>query len=227
MNFASKVTRLVSTGLLMGASLLGVAHADTTVQVSETGLGLGQYTGGLQLPIQASAANFWAGLQTIKVTDGASSSSFQAFCIDPYQWSSGTPSTYTQTSFSPTFDATHIANITKLFNYAYASATTNLNAAALQLALWEVANDDGNLLTGGVKQTANTYASLVTATNSLLSSYGAYAGPSLYNLTFYKSGAQQDFVTVSAVPEPGTYGMMLVGLGLIGTIALRRKNRNS
>jgi PEP-CTERM motif len=34
-------------------------------------------------------------------------------------------------------------------------------------------------------------------------------------------------VTVSAVPEPETYAMMLAGLGLMGTIARRRKNKNA
>jgi hypothetical protein len=29
-------------------------------------------------------------------------------------------------------------------------------------------------------------------------------------------------VTVSAVPEPATYGMLLAGLGLVGAVARRR-----
>jgi hypothetical protein len=229
MIYTVKAFRLI-TACALGASMMVTANADTTFQVSETGLGLGMSTKGLTLPIGtggSTTANFWAGFQTISVANGSTTNSFQAFCIDPFQWSSGTPSTYTQTSLSPTFDAAHIANITKLFNYGYATATSNLNAAAMQLALWEVANDNGNLSTGLVRKTANTDAGLVTQTNSLLNNYAAYAGPSLYNFTFYKSSAQQDFVTVTAVPEPATYGMMLLGLGMIGTIARRRKNNNS
>lgn len=36
-------------------------------------------------------------------------------------------------------------------------------------------------------------------------------------------GGSLDNVVVTAVPEPETYAMLLAGLGLIGTIALRRK----
>ena len=47
----------------------------------------------------------------------------------------------------------------------------------------------------------------------------------------YNSGRQGETehykFTVSAVPEPGTYAMMLAGLGLMGTIARRRKNKNA
>jgi hypothetical protein len=35
------------------------------------------------------------------------------------------------------------------------------------------------------------------------------------------------YMTVSAVPETETYAMMLAGLGLMGTIARRRKNKNA
>ena len=34
-------------------------------------------------------------------------------------------------------------------------------------------------------------------------------------------------ISVTAVPEPETYAMMLAGLGLMGTIARRRKNKHA
>lgn len=227
MTFAPQVTKLVVVGALLSAALIGNANA-TSVQVSEVALGAGTYSGGLVLPIQSSAANFWTGFQQIKVTSGAGSNSFQAFCIDPFQWSSGTPTTYDQTTLSPTFSAAKITSITKLFNFGYAGAVgNNLNAAAMQLALWEVANDDGNLMTGGVHKTASTNAALVTQTNFLLSNYAAASATSLYNFTFYKSTAKQDFVTVTAVPEPEAFAMLLAGLGLMGTVIRRRKSKQA
>jgi hypothetical protein len=39
----------------------------------------------------------------------------------------------------------------------------------------------------------------------------------------YSDNAQDQLYMISAVPETETYAMMLAGLGLMGTIARRRK----
>lgn len=227
MTFAPQLTKLVAAGVLLSAAVIGNAHA-ASVQVSETALGAGKYSGGLVLPVQSGAADFWAGFQEIKVTSGMASNSFQAFCIDPFQWSTHAATTYDQTTLSPTFGSAKVTNITKLFNYGYAGAVSNnLNAAAMQLALWEVANDDGNLSTGAVHKTGSTNAALVTQTNFLLSNYASASATSMYNFTLYKSAGQQDFVTVSAVPEAETYAMLLAGLGIMGTVVRRRKSKQA
>jgi PEP-CTERM motif len=41
------------------------------------------------------------------------------------------------------------------------------------------------------------------------------------------SGRSESLVTVSAVPEPETYAMMLAGLGLMGAVARRRKAKQA
>lgn len=55
-------------------------------------------------------------------------------------------------------------------------------------------------------------------------------GPAITKITF--SASQNAFETdnhayIAAVPEPETYAMMLAGLGLMGLVARRRKNRMS
>ena len=49
----------------------------------------------------------------------------------------------------------------------------------------------------------------------------------LFSNASFTGNAQDQIFMVTAVPEPGTYGMMLVGAGLIGTIARRRKNKSA
>jgi uncharacterized protein YcgI (DUF1989 family) len=49
----------------------------------------------------------------------------------------------------------------------------------------------------------------------------------LFQDSTYRTHAQDQIYMVSSVPEPGTYAMMLAGLGLMGTIARRRKNKNA
>lgn len=47
-------------------------------------------------------------------------------------------------------------------------------------------------------------------------------------VTSYHFGPEDGTVKItSAIPEPETYAMMLAGLGLMGTIARRRKNKNA
>lgn len=50
--------------------------------------------------------------------------------------------------------------------------------------------------------------------------------PDLYLGDTFKATPVSNATTVSAVPEPDTLLMMLTGLGLMGSIALRRKNKN-
>ncbi|WBR99874.1 PEPxxWA-CTERM sorting domain-containing protein [Pseudoduganella sp. SL102] len=47
--------------------------------------------------------------------------------------------------------------------------------------------------------------------------------PGTYTLTDYQ-GNNESLLTISAVPEPATYGMLLAGMGLLG-IALRRRRQ--
>ena len=219
-----------SAALLAGVLLAGSAQA--AIQVREAALGNGLASNTLTVPV--TTANIWSGFQTIEVKDTVTNavSSFDAFCVDPYQYSSSTFTNYTVANLdTASFSATVIGNITKLYNYAYSStlgpsAAADANAGALQLALWEVIADSGavDLYNGNVKAyIPDTNVALRNATDNLLSNYGSYSGPDLYNFTLYKSATNQDFLVATPVPEPETYALMLAGLGLIGLVARRRK----
>jgi hypothetical protein len=49
-------------------------------------------------------------------------------------------------------------------------------------------------------------------------------GSTQYSFNLYTNGSKQDYLvaSVTAVPEPETYAMMLAGLGLLGFTARRR-----
>jgi PEP-CTERM motif len=217
--------RVVGIAAAVAFAMAGAAQAE---QIKQSGLGNGMASGGLLLPVQTSPSNYWTGLQSITINDGASTNSFMAFCLDPFQWSSTSYSTYTKTDLTSVFGAAKTANISALYNAGYAAALGgNLGAAALQLALWEVANDNQNLNSALVQTVTGTNASLKTATQSLLDNMGSFAGSPQYTFTLYTSTTNQDFLVAAPVPEPEIYAMMAAGLGLMGVMSRRRKQKQA
>ena len=220
--------RKIACSLMVGTFLAGSAYAAPTLQVREISTSTGAQSGSLQLPVNPSGPqNYFAGFQNIEVQWGSNpSNTFQALCIDPAQYSSTSFSYYdapNPATFFTSLGATKAAQITTLFNHGFAgTAGNNQNAAAFQLALWEIANDDGNLNTGLVQVNTNTAGWLVSGAQALLTAQSTPSAPSLYNFTIYQSQAKQDFIVATPVPEPGTYAMFLAGLGLMAVIARRR-----
>jgi hypothetical protein len=207
-------------------------------------LDAGLASGSLALPV--GTANYWAGFQNIEVSassNGASPTSFAAYCIDSFHFSSSafnpdyTPSVTHSVASVFSSQSTDISN---LFNKFYGGTVGNAgNAAAFQLALWEIANDDKNLTSGGVQVNGSTIAALKATSGAGYTTTSAYyllnnlsySGPDLYSLTLYEvdraaGGVGQNYVvatpTVTMVPEPSTYAMFAIGLLAIGGIARRR-----
>lgn len=223
---------LLASLSVISTQALADGGSSTGTFVSEQNTVNGQSVN-MVLPIQSGAQDYFAGSANITVgTTSSNGTSFLAYCIDPFQWASSTPTAYTLSSLS-SLGSSQAADVTKLYSQSYASTGGhNVNSAAFQLALWELANDDGILTSGAVHTTSSTNASVVAAANSMISNAktGA-AGPGNYSFNLYTNSNQQDFLvasvsSVSPVPEPNTYALMIAGLGLIGFTASRRRISN-
>ena len=102
-------------------------------------------------------------------------------------------------------------------------------AAAFQLALWELNNDNTNLLTGDLRF-KNLSNAVVSQANTMLGvATGNGAIRNLYNYTSLTSvnPASQTLLSVSPVPEAQTWAMLVAGLGLLGFMARRRKGASA
>lgn len=232
------LTALVSLAVVSTASMAdnqtSSSGSGNTLYVSETSSGAGESLK-LVLPIQEGSANYFTGSLNIltgsTVHNGSISNgtSFLAYCIDPFQWSSSAPVSYGVSSLDALGNS-KAADVSRLYSQSYAGTSgSSLNSAAFQLALWELAKDDGKLSSGKVQSTSGTDQNVVTLATSMISNAKTgVAGPNQYSFNLYTSGKNQDYLvasmtSVTPVPEPETYAMLLAGLGLIGFTASRRR----
>jgi len=240
----TKLNRFFALSALVALALLSTesmaddhssgSSSGSGLYISETGTAVGQKLN-LVLPIKSGPQDYFSG--SINITTGTNVSggsisngtSFLAYCIDPFQWSSSSPLAYSVAALS-TLGSSQAADVSNLYSQSYASTSGNsVKSAAFQLALWELAKDDGVLTTGVVHTTGSTNSSVVAAANSMIyDAQHASSGTTQYSLNLYTNGYKQDYLvasmgSVTPVPEPETYAMLLAGLGLIGFTASRRR----
>jgi len=169
---------------------------------------------------------------------------FSTFCTDIYQtfsWNSpANPYSYDLKTVAETqgmwgtspYSAGSYSQVSKLYTTAYTSiGASSVKSAAFQFALWELLYEDptsgsydtGNgkfKLAGGDADTAAAKSQANAWLASLASASEGYSIQALYN------GQKQDFVVATPVPEPQTYALALVSLGIVAGYA-RRKRSNS
>lgn len=161
------------------------------------------------------------------IQEYGSADTILAFCVDPYQQANSSFKNYTKSDLDATDfvdnGAARLQNVQKLFDNAYSLITTDTQAAGFHLALWEIFNDNSNTTNGNIKKISGTDTGMVNYANSLLASLSGWNVKDLYDLTFYKSGSYQDYVSVSPVPVPAALPLLMSGLVGLGFMR-RRKN---
>lgn len=220
------LNHLFSLALLIS---LGMISTQASAQFVRESTSIGTELN-LALPVNpSSAGNYWSGLLSItpSLTENGPGLSFAAFCIDPSQFASPSASDYFLASgLSALGNSTKETWVSNLYSNSYASSIgSTTDAAAFQLALWDLAKDDGNLSSGSVRSTGSTNTTVLGSANSMITAAKLGAGPAQYSFSLYTSATAQDYVvatSVTAVPEPETYAMLLSGMCLLGFTARRR-----
>lgn len=199
--FASASSAATFTATYQGSDPFGTPNLSETVSITSP-----SYTGGAQ-----------AGL--LRLTGDNGIGDFLAFCVDLTK-SLSAGSTYT-TSSSSAYSALVEGDIDRLFTSVYASIDTAIEAAAFQLALWEIISDNG----ATYDLSAGSF--IASASGAVMQQAAAYlaglanAATGGYQITYLHSRTSQDLVTVSPVPVPAALGML--GLGIAGLFGLKRR----
>ncbi len=218
--FHSQTATLLA--LAMGCLSLGAPSVQATT-ITVTGAGKGQ-----TLPLVTNNGTRSQNSFTGQILVTMLGQSYVTYCFDLFTGISA--GTYNSTFDNPA-NYTNGGRAAWIYEQNALTATTNFLAAALQLALWDVIHDGGNgLNAGNVRLGSSGSASLRSAAEALIN---ASTGRTSTNATILRNvslaGSPAQALITSGrlypqepVPEPGTWAMMVAGLG---ALCWRRRRR--
>lgn len=168
------------------------------------------------------------------VTGPSPLGSFAAYCFDPNAVLSQPGHYNISDEVNEGISRLFVAAGFNGYSFATDGVDTNIEQAALQLAIWEVKYDGltsnsglagltlGDFTVGGPKTTA----AVLGATSSLLAAAYNLAPGAYNNVRFFTPAAEfgKNQPLVTTVPEPSTYALMAACLGVVGLVARRKSS---
>lgn len=211
---------VAAVALLLAPAALAPAAASTTVMLTKTQFD----TSSPVVKLETASGVMFAHASPALLTFTGYANDVFAYCIDPFtSIPNGTvspPANYLVTSISQILSALPEANVRKIGNLALTGSTAfGYDAFVTQAAIWTYFPG----LTVSSENAAFQAAFLARAAGAQLATDAQLAQLIGYE-SIDKQGQVQDFVT--AVPEPATWAMLIVGFGAVG-LAVRRRERRS
>jgi hypothetical protein len=179
----------------------------------------GQFTGGVVDGLTATDS------LRLALAQAAAPSSFVAWCAELTQtFSFGVTYEYQQVSGASYFGADKATDLSRLFTAAQGFVVDKFTSAAMQAGIWEIIYEHGESfsLTGGTFKGAPEDAAGQGAfdkINGFLMNLDAYKADA--RIDVLSNGEHQDFL-VATIPEPETWMLFGMGLGVIGLLRRRR-----
>jgi len=179
----------------------------------------GQFTGGV---VDGLVATSSLRLELAQAAPG----SFVAWCAELTQtFSFGVAYEYQQVSGASYFGAAKATDLSRLFTAAQGFVVDKFTSAAMQAGIWEIIYEHGPSfsLTGGTFKGASEDPAgqgAFDVVNGFLMNLGAYNADA--RIDVLQNGVQQDFL-VATIPEPETWMLLGMGLGVVGLLRRRRR----
>lgn len=203
------------------------ATAATQVNITNSTFAVGSNSGVLHFagsPFDGLGVSIGEFKLTGTTVGTGTSATFYTYCVD-IMHALSTPGVFDIVPLSQMYTGLKATNINKIL--ANTNATNATEAAAVQLALWEVTFETSgsfNVNSGAFNITGGDSGAARTLANTYLSNLNSWNVSSTQTAQLLYNPNLQSQVYLAPVPEPTTWAMMIVGFGVVGA-AMRSRRR--